>query len=91
MSSTKEAVWTGMTVTHGFRIEVFHDHEQGLFTAYIHASSPALVPQIRPGEKAPTMQFDEPIKMQPMDDLDRVKAETKLVITQRYGKILQFR
>ena len=54
-------------------------------------TSPALVPRLRAGEKAPTMQFDEPIKIGPKKDLDIVKAETKLAIAQRYGKILQLR
>lgn len=90
MSSEKIARWQGMTRSHGFTVEVFGDREQGLFTAHVEASTPALAPAIRPGQPTPTMKLEEPAKIRG-DDFDTVKALTRKFITGRFGDILQWR
>jgi hypothetical protein len=78
--------WSGMTTSHGFLVDVFSDGEQGMFSANIMASRPALVPALAPGERPGTMSFDEPIKLR-RDDLDVLRALVKKTISERYGEI----
>jgi hypothetical protein len=41
----KVADWNGVTQSHGFSVEGFHDATSKMFTALIHTSSPSLMPQ----------------------------------------------
>ncbi len=91
MSSEKVARWEGMTGSHGFNVKVFGNREQGLFSAHIEATSPALAPVIRGGEKTPMMHLEDPAKIIDIDDFDTLKAFTRKHITERFGKILQWR
>ena len=91
MSSEKVARWEGRTGSHGFTIEVYGNREQGLFSAHIHASSPALAPVHHGGQKTPMMAFEDPVKIVDIDDFDTLKALTKKLITERYGDIRQWR
>lgn len=88
-NARKIAVWNGMTLSHGFVVDVFKDGEQGLFSAKITASSPALFRALAPGEKPPMMSFEDPIKVR-SDDLDVLRALVRKAISERYGEIRNF-
>lgn len=90
-SSEKVARWEGMTGSHGFTVKVYANREQGLFNAHIDATSPALAPVIRGGEKTPMMHFEDPAQIRDIDDFETLKALTKKYITGRFGKIVQWR
>jgi hypothetical protein len=85
----KVADWNGMTQSHGFSVEVFHDATSRMFIARIHTSSPPLMPQHIPGSPTPMMKFDdlEEIKN---EGFEQVRELTKKLITDRCGKILRF-
>ena len=91
MASERVARWEGMTRSHGFAVKVFGDREQGLFTAQVELRSPALAPVIRGGEKTPTMQVDDPVRIGPVEDFDTLKALVRKYISGRGGEILQWR
>jgi hypothetical protein len=91
MSSERIARWEGMTRSHSFRVQVFGDREQGLFSAHIEASSPALAPVVRPGQPTPEMKLADPTKIVRVDTFDTLKGLTRIHVTDRFGEILQWR
>jgi hypothetical protein len=85
----KVAIWTGMTQTHGFLVEVYRDAKAGGFVAQIRTSSPALIPQYIPGTPTPMMEFDDPEELRSEELIQRGEL-TKNRISGRCGRILQF-
>lgn len=85
----KVADWNGMTQSHGFDVEVFHDTTSGTFVARLHTSSPPLMPQHVPGAPTLMMEFDDPEEIK-HEDFDQVRELTKKQIADRCGKILHF-
>jgi len=71
-------------------VDVFKDEEQGLFIANITASTPALATALRrPGQSPARLHFEEPEKLR-NEDLDVLKASTKVLLDRRYGDVLLF-
>jgi hypothetical protein len=72
----KVADWNGMTRSHDFSVEVFHEATSRMFIALIHISSPSLMPEHIPGSPTPMMKFDdlEEIKN---EDFDQLRELTK--------------
>ena len=73
-----------------FMVDVFKDEEQGLFIANITASTPAVAPALRMTGQAPArLNFEDPQKLRD-EDLDVLKASTRVLLAQRYGNVLLF-
>ncbi len=82
-------MWSGMTQTHGFLVEVFRDAKAEVFVAKIQTSSPALIRQYIPGTPTPMMEFDDPEELR-SEELIQLRELTKNRISGRCGRILQF-
>ena len=87
--STKVAVWNGMTDTHGFMVDVFEDREQGQFRAIVRASKPPIAPMHVPGQPVAMMTFEDEERILAFD-LDALRALTRKLISDLYGKIRRF-
>lgn len=81
--------WQGMTQTHGFSVDVFHDSAAGMFIAQLNIYSPPLMQRIVPGVPTEVIQFDEPETLK-HGSLDELRERTKQRIAARCGEILQF-
>ena len=85
----KVAEWNGMTASHGFDVEVFHDAKTGMFIAQLDTYSPPLLSQHIPGRPVPMMQHDDREEIK-HEDLAQLRELTKKQIASHCGKIQEF-
>ena len=86
--TTKVAVWHGITDTHRFIVDVFHDEEQGLFVAKMSFTSPPSTAGLRGPGREPRMRFDQ--ERLTSNELETLEGLTKKLIADRYGTIRLF-